>query len=142
MDTTAIIVALIGGGAGIVTAIKGVFEYIDKRKGNTIEVQIQNAIKPLIEKIDRIEQHNASQDEDLRQIRLDTTRTQLYFKMEHDTHNHDTILKIAHRYFQVLKGDWVATTDFLAWAEKEKVKIPQPILDAISKIEHKENAML
>lgn len=142
MDTTAIIVALIGGGAGIVTAIKGVFEYIDKRKGNTIEVQIQNAIKPLIEKIDRIEQHNTNQDEELRQIRLDTTRTQLYFKMEHDTHNYDIILKIAHRYFVVLHGDWVATVDFLAWAEKEKIKIPQPILDAIAKNEHKENAML
>lgn len=133
MDTTAIIVALVGGMAGIITAIKGVFEYIDKRKGNTVEVQVQKAIQPLIEKIDALEEHNRRQDEQLLQIHLDTTRTQLYFKMEHDTHNHDTIFKIAHRYFVELSGDWVATVDFLDWANKEKIEVPKPILDAIAK---------
>lgn len=143
MDTTAIIVALIGGGAGIITAIKGIIEYLDRRKGNTIEVKVkamvQEAIAPILsklddqsEKIDKIEAHNAQQDKQLSEIRLDTTRTQLYFKMEHDLHNHDTILKIAYRYFVELRGDWVATIDFMAWAEKEKVKIPKPILDAIA----------
>ena len=133
MDTTAIIVALVGGSAGIITAIKGVFEYIDKRKGNTVEAQVQKALAPLIEKVDALEEHNRRQDERLLQIQLDTTRTQLYIKMEHDTHNHDTILKIAHRYFVELGGDWVATVDFLAWAKKEKIEIPKPILDAIAK---------
>lgn len=133
MDTTAIIVALVGGLAGIITAIKGIFEYIDKRKGNTIEAQVQKAIQPLIEKIDALEEHNRRQDEQLIQIHLDTTRTQLYFKMEHDTHNHDTIFKIANRYFVELHGDWVATVDFLNWAKKEKIEIPKPILDAIAK---------
>lgn len=150
MDTTAIIVAAIGGlggGAALVTAIKGVFEYIDKRKGNTLESRIEKSVEtatqPILdkldeqsEKIDSIEKHNSGQDIQLKQIYLDTTRTQLYFKMEHDTHNHDTIIKIAYRYFIELEGDWVATSDFLAWAEKENIKIPRPILDAIAKNEH------
>lgn len=133
MDTTAIIVALVGGAAGIITAIKGVLEYIDKRKGNTVEAQVQRAIEPLLKKIDALEEHSRRQDEQLQQIYLDTTRTQLYFKMEHDTHNYDTILKIAYRYFVELHGDWVATVDFLNWAKKENIEVPQSILDAIAK---------
>lgn len=136
MNTTAIIVAIFGsfaGLGGLITAIRGVKEYIDKRKGNTIESQIQKATQPLIEKIDALEEHNRRQDGQLTQIHLDTTRTQLYFKMEHDTNNHDTIFKIANRYFVELHGDWVATVDFLNWAKKEKIEIPKPILDAIAK---------
>lgn len=147
MDTTAIIVAIFGsfaGLGGLITAIRGVKEYIDKRKGNTIETQIQksihDAVTPLLEeiekqckKIDAISAHNAMQDEELKQIRLDTTRTQMYFKMEHDTHNHEVIFKIAFRYFVELDGDWVATVDFVNWAKKENIEIPKPILDAITK---------
>lgn len=136
MDITAVIVAMLGsfaGLGGLITAIRGVREYIDKCKGNTLESQIQKAIAPLMKKIDSIESHNAKQDEKLEKIYLDTTRTQMYFKMEHDTHNYDTILKIAHRYFVELHGDWVATVDFLNWAKKEGIEIPKPILDAITK---------
>lgn len=147
MDITAIIVAIFGsfaGLGGLITAIRGVKEYIDKRKGNTIESQIQRAIHeavtPLLEemekqgeKIDALGAHNTMQDEKLKEIRLDTTRTQLYFKMEHDTHNHEVIFKIAFRYFVELDGDWVATVDFLNWAKKEGIEIPKPILNAITK---------
>lgn len=144
---TSVLVALVGGGGGA-ALIKFVLEYIDKKKGNTLDQKITKAIqdanKPLMdamtkheEKIDELIECDSKFDAELKEIRLDTTRTQLYFKMEHDTHNHDTILKIAFRYFVELGGDWVATIDFLAWAEKEKIKVPKPILDAIAKNDSK-----
>lgn len=141
--TTTIITAIIGCAAGVLTGILGYIKFFAERKdtkeARSFETVLDKKLAPVIERqdkiverLDKIEKHNAEQDKELHDIRLDTTRTQLYFKMEHDTHNHDTILKIAHKYFVILKGDWVATIDFLAWAEKEGVKIPQPILDAIA----------
>lgn len=34
--------------------------------------------------------------------------------------NHDTILKLAEKYFIELGGNWVATDTFFEWAEREK----------------------
>lgn len=136
---TAILGCASGVLAGILAYIKFFVERKDKKKAENLETVLDKKLAPVIERqdkivkrLDKIEAHNAEQDEELHDIRLDTTRTQLYFKMEHDTHNHDTILKIAHKYFVTLKGDWVATIDFLSWTEKEGVKLPQPILDAIA----------
>lgn len=137
-----ILVALLGGGGGA-ALIKFLLEFIDKKRGNTIDRKItaavQAATQPLLdaltkheEKIDELIACDERFDRNLKEIRLDTTRTQLYFKMKHDTHNHDTIFKIAHRYFVELKGDWVATVDFQKWADKEKVKIPSAIMTAIA----------
>lgn len=148
MNATNIITAILGCAsgvlAGILAYIKFFAERSDKKKADTLKAIIKSEIAPIVERqdlivkrLDKIEAHNEGQDAEIHDIRLDTTRTQLYFKMEHDTHNHDTILKIAHKYFVVLHGDWVATIDFLAWAEKENVKIPKPILDAIAQNDNK-----
>ena len=50
--------------------------------------------------------------------------------------NHDTILKIAERYFLEFGGDWVMTDEFLRWADSEteegrKVHIPSNLLSTI-----------
>lgn len=143
MKIETIIVAILGAASGILGGILGYIKFFaerrDKKRSEAIRSIIRDEITPIVERqdqiverLDEIESHNKIQDSEIHDIRLDTTRTQLYFKMEHDIHNHDTILKIAHKYFVVLKGDWVATVDFLAWAEKEGVKIPKPILDAIA----------
>lgn len=148
MNWTTIIVALIGGAGGILAGGLAIWRFIVERKDTKeqrlIEHIMDNKLSVVITRLDSIDkrlddldEHQVVQDEDLHEIRLDTTRTQLYFKMEHDPHNHDTILKIAHKYFVILKGDWVATIDFLAWAEKEGVKIPETILKAISENDKK-----
>lgn len=119
----------LGGIAGIITAISNAVTQYRNSKKASIEEQItaavQVAVQPILVELE-------SQKAKLEQIQLDTTRTQLYIKMEHEPHNHDTILKIAHRYFVELKGDWVATTDFQAWADQEGIKIPDAIMQAIA----------
>lgn len=122
---TAIIIAIIGGAGGFISAITtALFKFLEWRKaknGETLEAKLQ----PLLDKLD-------TQDQELREIRLDTLRTQLYIKMEHEPHNHDTILTIAHKYFVEYRGDWVVTTDFQRWADRENLKVPGAILQAIA----------
>lgn len=124
IETIIAIIVAVGGLAGLVTAIStAVFKYLDYRKiqkGETLEAKL----KPLFGKLDK-------QEEELREIRLDTTRTQLIMLMEHQPHNHDTIIKIAERYFCQLKGNWVAGSEFMAWAKKEGVTIPSHLWEAV-----------
>lgn len=130
IETIIAIIAAVGGLSGLVSAIStAVFRYLDYRKiqkGETIDAKL----KPILDKLEQ-------QEKALHEIRLDTLRTQLYIKMEHEPHNHDTIFMIAHKYFVEYRGDWVATTDFQAWADKEKIKIPTSIMDAIARNDSK-----
>lgn len=123
IETIIAIIVAVGGLAGLVTAIStAVFKYLDYRKiqkGETLEVKL----KPLFGKLDK-------QEAELREIRLDTTRTQLIMLMEHQPHNHDTIIKIAERYFCQLKGDWYMTSLFKDWAKAEDIQIPAQIYQA------------
>lgn len=123
IETIIAIIVAVGGLAGLVTAIStAVFKYLDYRKiqkGETLEAKL----KPLFGKLDK-------QEEELREIRLDTTRTQLIMLMEHQPHNHDTIIKIAERYFCQLKGDWYMTSLFKDWAKAEDIQIPAQIYQA------------
>lgn len=123
------LIATVGGLSGLVTAISTAafkfLEYKKAQKGETTEAKLQ----PLIDKIHSLE-------EQLREIRLDTTRTQLLMVMEHQPHNHDTILKIAERYFLSLSGDWWMTAEFTKWANREGVGIPEALKTVIAK-EHK-----
>lgn len=147
MDATTIIVAIfgsLGGLAAVITAIREVREYLDKRKGNTIEAKLEEELKPLLvlieaqnTKIDDLKAQGEKRDREIKEIRLDTTRTQLYQKMDNDTHNHDTIFKIAERYFLDLGGDWTATVDFQAWADREHIKIPPAIAQAMANNDRK-----
>ena len=43
-------------------------------------------------------------------------------------HNHDTILKMAEKYFITLKGDWYETNRFLDWVEKENIHLPPSLI--------------
>lgn len=115
---TSVLVALLGGGGGA-ALIKFLLEFIDKKRGNTLDAKLAPITKKLEE-----------QQEELHQIRLDTTRTQLIMLMEHQPHNHDTILKVAERYFCQLSGDWYCTSLFRGWAKKENVNIPENIHQA------------
>lgn len=70
------------------------------------------------------------------ETRLDNLRTLLTLYMHDQPENHDTILKIAEKYFIEFHGDWVMTDEFLKWAENEsqagrKVYIPASLLDVV-----------
>lgn len=70
-------------------------------------------------------------------------RTEMNLMMFIRPENHDTILKMAHRYFVELKGDWVETDEFLTWVEKEedagrRVHIPAGLSAVVKDLHEKE----
>ena len=70
------------------------------------------------------------------ETRLDNLRTLLTLYMHDQPENHDTILKIAEKYFCEFHGDWVMTDEFLRWTDKEneagrKVHIPNSLLTTV-----------
>lgn len=60
----------------------------------------------------------------LKDMALESQRSTLRIEMNDEMHrnpaNHDTIIKMAERYFVDLKGDWVMTSLFLDWVDNEK----------------------
>lgn len=126
IETIIALIAALGGLAGLVSAIATVvFKIIDYRKakkGETLEAKLQ----PLFDKMDK-------QEEELHESRLDTTRIQLIILMEHQPHNHDTIVKVAERYFCQLGGNWWTASEFASWAKREGVELPPHLWAAISK---------
>lgn len=111
MEST-IIVALITSIPALVSAIIALATFITTKRSTKLEEEL-NPIR-----------------KELHEIRLDTTRTQLIMLMEHQPHNHDTIIKVAERYFLVLRGDWYLTSLFKEWAKKEDVDVPANIYEA------------
>lgn len=58
-----------------------------------------------------------------------TLRIEINEEMLQNPHNHDTILKMAEKYFSPpMNGDWYMTNRFLDWAEKEHVHLPPSLL--------------
>lgn len=58
-----------------------------------------------------------------------TLRLEINAEMNQNPHNHDTILKMAEKYFSPpLNGDWYMTNRFLDWAEREKVHLPPSLI--------------
>lgn len=58
-----------------------------------------------------------------------TLRLEINAEMNQNPHNHDTILKMAEKYFSPpLSGDWYMTNRFLDWAEREKVHLPPSLI--------------
>lgn len=67
-------------------------------------------------------------DEALLDIQRSTLRTEMNDEIHRNPHNHDTIIKMAEKYFNVLQADWVETNIFLDWADSEKIKLPPNLL--------------
>ena len=64
--------------------------------------------------------------------RKDTLRIQLLMIMKDQPENTDTILKLAETYFVKLKGDWYMTSEFMKWAKKHDVMIPDNIFNNLN----------
>lgn len=57
-------------------------------------------------------------------------RIELTNEIKRHPQNHDTIMKIAERYFMPVEegglgGDWYLSSVFLEWAEKEGIRLPE-----------------
>ena len=104
----------------------------EKRQGRALEAQKIES-KQRAEKIDKC----LKELKDLTiENRLDGLRTLLTMYMNTQPENHDTILKIAQKYFVEYQGDWVMTDEFLKWAENEnargrKVHVPAGLLATV-----------
>ena len=53
--------------------------------------------------------------------------------------NIDTILRISERYFVEQNGNWVATSEFIKWANKNGVAVPANIATMVEKNVKEEN---
>lgn len=61
--------------------------------------------------------------EQLDNIELDSTRTQLLTLMSNYPDNESEILKVAYHYFRELGGDWYMSELFSEWAEERNIDI-------------------
>lgn len=59
-----------------------------------------------------------------------TLRIEINEELIQNPHNHDTILKMAEKYFSPpMNGDWYMTNRFLDWAEKENLHLPPSLMN-------------
>lgn len=61
--------------------------------------------------------------EQLENIELDSTRTQLLTLMSNYPDNESEILKVAYHYFKDLDGDWYMSELFTEWAEERNIDV-------------------
>lgn len=86
--------------------------------------ELQKHIDTSTELIDEV---RSGMDE-IKEMLLDSSKSTLRIEINEEIntnpHNHDTILKMAEKYFCELDGDWYMTNRFIDWAEKEKIHLP------------------
>lgn len=131
IETIIALIVAVSGTSGLVSAITtGVFKFLEYRKakkGENWEAKLDAKLAPIVQEGLEAKQERSEMKEELREIRLDTTRTQLIMLMEHQPRNHDTIIKVAERYFCDLRGDWYLTSLFRDWAKREGISVPDHI---------------
>lgn len=119
----AVIIAWIGGAAGIVTAlIAGVpklYDMYKSHKGDTIENRISERIEEIIgKKIEPIEKRQ-------KEIQCDVCRMRLLSLMRHEPEDAENIIKVSKKYFCEYHGNSEASLQFERWLKKENIKTPE-----------------
>lgn len=113
-----VIVAWIGGAAGIIAAVTAmvakIYEIWKERRGETLEAKIT----PVVEKA--LVPVNAKLD----YMQVDVTRMRLLSLIRHEPKDAENILLIAHTYFDQMKGNTEASKVFDRWLEQENIKKP------------------
>lgn len=102
---------------GTIGAIAGVVIGISNSFNATLDEHISAQTSEISDSLDGME-------EELRQVRLDTLRTQLFYYISHEPAEINNILEIAKVYFVDYKGDWIATNKFKKWADEYSVEVP------------------
>lgn len=118
----AVTIALIGGGAGIITALVTggikIYELIQARKGETFETKVQNAVAPIIgEAVKPIEDR-------LDYMQQDVTRMRLLSLVQYEPEDAENILKVGKIYFSGMHGNSEASKRFARWLKEQNIKAP------------------
>lgn len=106
----------------------------------------ENRQKELLsEHIAQASQLNAKIQKMLEESACSNLRTEMNWMMYLKPDNHDTILKMAHRYFVEMKGDWVETDEFGAWIDRENaagraVYLPPHLATVVANLRENEKA--
>ena len=102
----------------LVLAIGFLIHNSEKRQSGALKDHIVTADK----KVDEIQKTLG----EIKDITIENQKASLRIEMNNEIkrhpENHDTILRLAERYFCLLSGDWVQTDVFLNWVDAEKTQ--------------------
>lgn len=118
-----IIVAIIGGAAGIIGALSvlvdKIYNIVKERRGNTLEKRVATVVEPIIS--DAVKPIITKQD----MIQRDVTRMRLLDLIRHEPHDAENILMVGKIYFGDFKGNSEASKQFARWLKNENIKRPE-----------------
>lgn len=115
----AIIVAIIGGGAGFLTALSTIaLKLYDIHKANK-EKSLEERIKPVI--VEAIKPTNDKLDA----MQVDVTRIRLLDLMRYEPTDAESILEVGKIYFKKMKGNSEASKQFARWLKEQHIKTPE-----------------
>lgn len=121
-------------GLGVVfLAVVFLINRAEKRSQLMIREHIDEAAHDTERLVGKLE----SIDSVLIDIQKSTLRTEMNDEITRHPHNHDTILRMAQKYFVDLQADWIETDIFLSWVDAEKqagrpVNIPPQLFSAVT----------
>ena len=104
---------------GIIGAVfgSGIIQFLISRHDNKKKDSIEEKLKPIGEKIDKILSEQKKTEKD-------NLRTQLLVMMYSLPNNHEEIMTLAQRYFGELKGDWFYSSLFNKWLKENNIEKP------------------
>lgn len=121
----AVVIALIGGAAGIVTAVTTgvikIYELVKSSKSKSLEERIKPVIEEAI----------APTNQRLDLMQVDVTRMRFLNLMRDDPTDAENILILGKRYFENMHGNSEASKQFARWLKEQHIKTPEwfkPIL--------------
>lgn len=111
--------------------------YLINKSEQRQRILLQSHIKESTENVKDFDSRLDSIDLILLDIQRSTLRTEMNDEIARHPENHDTILRMAEKYFCQLKSDWIQTSLFLSWVESEekagrKVHIPQELIATVN----------
>ena len=95
----------------------GLIQFFVTRHDNKKKDNIDEKLKPISEKIDKLLNEQKKTEKD-------NLRTQLLVMMTVMPHDHAEILTLAERYFGQLKGDWFYSSLFAKWLKENEIEKP------------------
>lgn len=118
----AIIIALIGGASGVISAIavlaNKIYDIYKDWKNGAVENRVGDVVQKIVDdKVDPIVERQM-------EMRSDIFRMRLLDLIRFEPEDADNILKIAKQYFDNMHCNSEATKQFARWLERENIKAP------------------
>lgn len=115
----AVIIAIIGGTAGIITAVGTIFfkwyDIVQKKKEAGFADEVRKVVKEEVKIV----------DDKLDGLQRDVTRMRLLDIIRNEPSDADNCLKVAKLYFDGYHGNSEASKQFAKWLKQEKIKKPE-----------------